>query len=91
MCEVYAKLLAMVVQHWVLLIGCWHFPNRSLVKAAKTVARHALHLASTFASEQMQRLIEALSTIVRCLEAGCRINKRRGQPHTYQLLLALTS
>ena len=91
LCEVYAKLLAMVVQHWVLLTGCWHFPNRSLVKAAKTVAKHALHLAMAFASEQRQRLIEALSTIVRCLEVGCRINKRRKQPHTYQLLLALTS
>jgi IS4 transposase len=26
LCEVYAKLLAMVVQHWLLLTGCWARP-----------------------------------------------------------------
>src|SRR5438128_8884689 len=37
LCEVYAKLLAMVVQHWLLLTGCWASPARSLVTAAQTV------------------------------------------------------
>jgi IS4 transposase len=33
LCELYAKLLAMVIQHWVLLTTCWRCPDRSLVKA----------------------------------------------------------
>lgn len=45
LCEVYAKLLAMVVQHWLLLVGCWAYPDRSLVKAAQTVRTFALSLA----------------------------------------------
>src|SRR6185437_17150001 len=30
LCEVYAKLLAMVVQHWLLLVSCWGLANKSL-------------------------------------------------------------
>src|SRR5947209_20453325 len=29
-CELYAKLLGMLVQHWVLLLSCWEDPHRSL-------------------------------------------------------------
>jgi hypothetical protein len=36
LCELYAKLLAMLVQHWVFLVSCWQYTNRSLQKAAKT-------------------------------------------------------
>ena len=88
LCEIYAKLLAMLVQHWLLLVSCWSYPDRSLQKAARTVQRHALHLASMF--DCQQRLCEAIATIGRCLAAGCRINKRKAAPHTYQLLLNQT-
>jgi len=89
LCEVYAKLLAMLVQHWLLLVSCWSYPDRSLQKAARTVQRLSLHLASMFHCQQ--DLCEAIATIQRCLAAGCRINKRKVAPHTYQLLLNLTS
>lgn len=85
LCEVYAKLLAMLLQHWLLVISCWRFPNRSLLKAAQTVRKHAIHLACHLDSEQA--LSEAIATLQRCLTAGCRINKRKTAPHSYQLLL----
>jgi hypothetical protein len=85
LCEVYAKLLAMLVQHWVFLVSCWAYPNRSLGKAAQTVQKHALHLASTFG--RLRRLIATLSTVQRCVAAGCRMNRRKKHPNTYQLLL----
>jgi hypothetical protein len=88
LCEVYAKLTAMVVQHWLLLVSCWHYPDRSLFKAAKTIRKHATNLVCAFAS--VQALSDAIKTIQRCLSVGCRINKRKAQPHTYQLLLSLT-
>jgi Transposase DDE domain len=84
LCEVYAKLLAMLVQHWVFLVSCWAYPNRSLVKAAQTVQKYALHLASTFG--RLRRLIIALSTVQHCVAAGCRMNRRKKHPNTYQLL-----
>jgi len=90
LCEFYAKLLAMLIQHWILLSGCWRFPNRSIVKASKTVQKHAQNLAVAFASRCRERLSEALEVIGRCLAFGCRLNKREKKPNTYQLLLELT-
>lgn len=87
LCEVYGKLLAMVIQHWLLLTTCWHYPDRSLMKAAQTVQAQALHLA--WAIAHRDRVQHVLHIIQRCLAVGCRINKRHHRPHAYQLLLAL--
>jgi hypothetical protein len=87
-CEVYAKLLAMLIQHGVFLVSLWAYPDRSLTKAAHTVQKHALHLASSFGS--LQRLMLAIATVKRCLAAGCRMNRRKKYPNTYQLLLDAT-
>lgn len=87
LCEVYAKLLAMIVQHWLLLVSCWTHADRSLTKAAQTVRGHALHLAAHLSCTA--ELIDVITVIQRCLAVGCRINKRRIAPHTYQLLAAL--
>jgi hypothetical protein len=86
--EVYAKRLAMLVQHWVFLVSFWAYPDRSLPKAAQTGQRHALHLASALSS--VQRLGRALLTVQCCLAAGCRMNRRKKHPNTYQLLLQAT-
>jgi hypothetical protein len=37
LCEVYAKLIGCIIQHWVILKGCWQQPNRSMVKASQVV------------------------------------------------------
>jgi hypothetical protein len=87
LCEIYAKLIGVIIQHWILLVGCWHFPNRSLFKAVQTIQKHAWYLASVFTCSIS--LSRALTSIQHCLAAGCRINKRKKIPHTYQLLLAL--
>jgi len=84
LCDVLAKLLAMVVQHWLLLTSCWAAPDRSLTKAAHTISHHALHLLSTLACPLL--LARAIGVIQRCLAAGCRLNPRKRHPNTYQLL-----
>jgi hypothetical protein len=89
LCEVYAKLLAMVMQHWVMVVSCWQFPDRSLVKAAHVVRDHAVELAS--ARARLERLSEVLETIQQVLKRTARMNTRKNHPNTYQLLLALTT
>ncbi len=86
LCEVYAKLLALLIQHWILITSCWQYPNRSLFKAAKTIRQHAIALADAFGSTE--RLVEVLTVIQRCLAVGARLNRRKTAPSTYQLLLA---
>lgn len=90
LCEVYAKLLGLLVQHWVFLssTGFWADPYRSLAKASRTVRRRALALAD--ALEDLALLCGVLETIGGCLAAGCRVAKRRKEPGTAQQLLALT-
>lgn len=83
-CEVYAKLLGLLVQHWLFLVSCWQYPNRSLVKASQTVARQGLALAASFADPTA--LSGVIAVLARCLGAGCRMNRRKKRPHTYQLL-----
>ena len=89
LCEVYAKLLAMVVQQWAMAVGCWRYADRSLVKAAQVVRDHAVEMAS--ARGQIERLSEVLTTIAQVLRRTARMNTRKKHPNTYQLLLALTT
>ena len=37
LCELYAKLIGMVIHHWIILTGCWQRPNRSLVKISREI------------------------------------------------------
>lgn len=82
-CELYAKLIAVVIQHWVLLVGCWVFLDRSLTQAAQTVRERAICL--TQALDSRRALVAALARIRCCLTAGCRIAKRRRRPSLYRL------
>ena len=85
LCEVYAKLLAVLISHWVMLTELWDYPDRSLVKAAQLIQKHAFHLASSLWSQCA--LEDALNVIRDGLRACCRMNTRKEQPNTYQLLM----
>jgi hypothetical protein len=88
LCEVYAKLVSMVVLHWVLRTRWWHYVDRSLPKAARAVQDYALSLGAAVADTPTCISI-VLSRIARCIAHGCRMNARHKRPNTYQLLLAL--
>jgi hypothetical protein len=84
LCELYAKVMAMLIQHWLLVLGTWHDPYRRLVKAAKLVRQHALELLSALAGEcSWQRVTARLR---RAMQA-CRLHRRLKYPSHPQLLL----
>ena len=85
LCEVYAKLIAVVVQHWLLLVGGWDRPDRSLTRAAQTVREHAVCLLRALG--RPARLREEVAAIAACLQAGCRVAKRKTHPSAFQLWL----
>ena len=87
LCETYAKLIAMIVQHWLLLVGCWAYSNRSLVKAAQTIRDYVPMLECALAG--YVDIVLPIEQVQRCLAAGCRLNSRRKCPGTAQLLLGL--
>lgn len=89
LCEIYAKLLGMVVQHWLLLVGCWSHADRSLVKASRTVRRYAPSLAVAVRFCHGHMVLAILANIENDLRTGCRVNRRRRAPPTHQLLTGL--
>jgi hypothetical protein len=84
LCEVYAKLIGMVVTHWITLAGAWVVPQRSLWQALTVVQTHAPDLARTFSHAPACR--DALRTIIAVQRVACRLTTRKAHPSTCQLL-----
>jgi hypothetical protein len=84
LCEIYAKVIAMLIQHWLLVIGTWQDPYRSLVTAAKLVRQSALELLSALAGELSWQRVT--SRLLRAMPA-CRLHRRLKYPGHPQLLL----
>src|SRR5690606_15997386 len=79
--EIYAKLLLALIQHWCLLLGCWSYENRSLVKACQALRKHAFHLLAVL--PHFPALLQALRLILPTL-ARCTVQKRKTRPATFQ-------
>jgi hypothetical protein len=88
-CTVYAKLLACLVQHWLLVATCWVYPDKSLVQAAQTIRSRALLLLDALeaGAAAIRRVITRLTALI---ATGCRIERRRRRPPAYHRLLLLT-
>ena len=84
LCEVYAKLLIAVLQHW-LLLGGWSRPDFSRVKAAQSV--RLLAPLVIFAPNEVA-LRDALARLTESLQHECHQNRRRREPSTWQTLTA---
>ena len=82
--EIYAKILALVLQHWITILGCWDDPKRSLRKAQQVTQWNASALGFALIGEM------SLSRVIQRIASGmgkaCRINSRRTKPNTYQMV-----
>ncbi|HYF61985.1 MAG TPA: IS4 family transposase [Herpetosiphonaceae bacterium] len=89
LCEIYAKLIGLVVQQWLLAASAWTDAERSLFKAAQVVLAYAGDLASAHAHPaQFAQVVATLANVIRRL---ARLNKRQKRPSTAQRLRALTA
>jgi hypothetical protein len=82
-CELYGKLLALLFQHWLSVVSCWHFLDRSLHRAAQVIGNEAFHLLAHLG--QRSALIAALHHLQTILAHTCHLSKRAAQPRTFQL------
>ena len=85
LCEVYAKLMAMIIQHWFTIAGCWNDPHRSLVKACYLVQKLAPCIILTMNGPITQQ--DLFQIMCRSMK-GCSMNTRKKQPNTSQRLFA---
>jgi hypothetical protein len=88
LCEVYAKLLGVLLQHWVMLLSCWDDPHRSTIGVSEIVRDQAVVLAHGFC--RRLSLTQALRLVCEAIQqaAGRSIAGRADRPSTSRLLLA---
>ncbi len=84
LCELYAKLIGMVLQHWLMVLFAWQNAQRSMVKLAQVVRDTAWTLMEALAGRR--EFSTALCLIERRMRAGCSMNTRRKHPNSAQLL-----
>ena len=83
--EMYAKLIAVLIQQWILLASVWHIPNKSIVLAASLIQTYAIFMQISL--KDKDALCAALSTLVKLLQSTPRLLKRKQKPSTHQTLL----
>ncbi len=88
LCEVYAKLLGMLVQHWVLLLSCWDDPHRSLVGASRVIREQVSMLVHGLNGRLPLRKVLAL--ITQAVQGGCSIPYRQDRLSTSHRLVLVT-
>jgi len=83
LCEIYTKLIGAIVSHWLLLVGCWHNPQRSLRQAMPSIRALAWQFANSLHS--LELLHHAFEALIRAL-SSCRMDKSSSQPRAFQLI-----
>lgn len=86
LCEVFAKLIGLLLLHWLFVTAWWQYPDRSYVKAAQTIRASVCLLAAALTGHVSLTIV--LDQLGDCAVAGCRLNSRRTHPNTFQLFLA---
>jgi hypothetical protein len=84
LCEVYAKLLGVLIQHWLVLAGLWKIPQRSLVKGCQMLKEQSARLAACI--NDPAALVQLLKELAERFQHGCSVNKRKKKPNTCQNL-----
>jgi len=83
MVRLWSRLLAVLVQHWLLLSTAWGDPRCSLAKACKVLRDHALLLPAALGSRsQLKKTIERLANLMRM---SAKQNRRK-KPSTFELI-----
>jgi len=87
LCQLYSKLLAQVVRHWVIVTGAWSLTGRSPARAAAVVRMLAPSLA--LAMRRVGWLNAVLRQARRLMAGGARMERRKKAPNALDLLLNL--
>jgi hypothetical protein len=83
MVRLWSRLLAVLMQHWLLLCSVWGDPRCSLAKACEAIRRHALLLAVAIGDPA--KLEVAIEELAMVLSATAKQHKRK-KPSTFELL-----
>lgn len=85
LCEVFAKLLALLIENWLLLLSSWQEPERSLSGVAEIVQAQVPILV--LGLRKHIPLEQALRWLMQSVQGGCGIDRRTDRPSTALKLL----
>ena len=80
----YAKLLGVVLQHWILVATAWHIAARSLMMAAKKLADDIKEMMQALGD--LGRLEELMRRLQRLIENQAKTTNRNKNPSYAQLM-----
>lgn len=84
MAGLYARLVGVVVQHWLVLTAGWSDARLSVVKAARRIRERLPQVMAVLTDRPaLEAVLTQWAAIIR---VRCRLNTRRRQPGTAQLL-----
>ena len=87
--EIYAKLIAVLIQHTVMLVAGWQCIQHSLMKTTQLIVGYARLLAVSF-QRSKTALIETLKDIKRSFQKGGYLQRSRGKNTTFRRLQEAT-
>jgi Transposase DDE domain len=82
--ELYAKLLGLLMEHWITLQGCWHDPRRSLFKARQVIEWTAPWLVLALRGHVAWEVV--LAAMCATMGSNCWTDRRHKPPSTFQQL-----
>jgi hypothetical protein len=83
MVRLWSRLIAAVIQHWLIIAGAWGDPHKSLSKLCEAVRSFVGRIAAGLG--RRSELRRTLRDLARVLHHTCRRNKRKN-PGTFELL-----
>ena len=83
MVGVWSRLLAALVQHWLVIASVWGDPTKSLSKVCEAMRKFVGRLAAGL--DKLSELEQVLADLCEVLARTCRRNKR-SKPGTFELL-----
>jgi hypothetical protein len=81
----WAKLIGVLIQHWLLVTSTWSNPRRSHWKASQVIPQWIV--AITRVLRDKDALIEVLIDMNRAIDAVAKVKKQKKSPSSFQLLL----
>lgn len=82
--ELYAKLLGLLLSHWLTLEGCWAEPRRSLIKAHQVIQWTASWLVLAIQGDVRWEVV--LARMTEAMGSNCWTDRRHHPPSTFQQL-----
>jgi hypothetical protein len=82
--ELYAKLLGLLLEHWVTIQGCWADPRRSLFKARQVLQWTVSWLVLAIRGEVCWEVV--FTRMCSAMGTNCWTDRRRHPPSTFQQL-----